>query len=214
MKKIIAALFVLCFSSSAFAINPLGTGWSNGMCPTKYKDADGQFIMKRCKIAGFNKFGVQIDMGFPNALGLSFVALPVKFLQFDLGGTTTLIGGGVRAGVLLFLPWYISPGLSIDGGKQWAGNVNNLINMFAANPNQTLLTNIQYTYTDFYGSVGFGHPSHFMFRLYAGYSYISGSTNGLQLYFQDKANDKTITTKEAEVKGWVPSAKIGFNVFF
>lgn len=215
MKKIIAVLFVLCFSSSAFALDPTGTGWHNGWCPTRYRDYNGNVIMKRCKKIDFNPIGMRMDMGVPDGLGVSLTGRPVKFFQVELGGTSTLTGGGIRGGGTLFLPWYVSPSITIEGGKQWAGNLNRLPGLFGGqDTHYSLLEDVQYSYANFHGGLSFGHPNWFLISLHAGYSYITGNTNGLQAFVRGEANDTSLTLKEANVKLWVPTAKLAIQLYF
>jgi hypothetical protein len=172
--------------------------------------------MKRCKKIDYYPIGIQVEVGAPAGVGVDLVGKPVKFLQFELGGTTTLTGGGVKAGAMLFLPWYVSPGISIEGGKNWAGDLNRVPAMFgSSNPHNSLLDNVQYDYCSFLGSLGFGSPRYFMFRVYVGESVITGTTHGLREYFYDHTSSNgTITIKEANAIIWSPTAKISFTAYF
>lgn len=213
MNKIFAILLMLCLSSSAWALNPYGTGWVNTTCPVRLKD--GVVIMKPCKKPTFHYLGLRLDAGAPDGLGASLVGRPLKFAQVELGGTTTLVGGGVRVGTSIFLPWYVSPSAHFEYGHQWAGDVNKLAVMFgSSDPKQPLLNHVEYDYINLHGGLGFGHPNHFMFRIQAGYSYIWGNTNGLQTYLQVRTNQALLTTSEANVKAWTPSGKFTFQIYF
>lgn len=212
--KIVVALFALCLASPAFAFDPTGTGYVHSVCPTKFQDRFGNTLMKRCVKTTFNPVGLRLDIGAPDAIGISLVGRPLKFAQVELGGTTTLVGGGVRTGLSVFLPWYISPGINVEYGHQWAGNINKLVVMFGGNdPKISLLNHVEYDYMNLHGTLGFGHPNWFMFKIHAGYSYIWGSTNGLEAYLQNKTNQPLMIT-EAYAKIWTPSAKIVFQIYF
>lgn len=200
MTKLFALVAVLCVSSIALAkpgpVRGTGTGWKNGK-------------------VDYNYIGFKIDVGAPDGLGLSLTGRPLKFLQLEFGGTTTLVGGGVRGGATIFLPYYVSPSLTIEGGRQWGGDFNKLVVMFGgSNPKISLLNDVQYDYMNLHGGLGFGHPNWFMFRINAGYSYIVGTTNGLQAFVQSKAQDGSLRTSEANGKVWSPSAKITFQFYF
>lgn len=218
MKKLIIAI-ALCFASFSYAksdpVSATGTGWKTETCLSKYKYYDGSPIMTHCRKPHFHYLGLKLDVGAPDGLGLSLLYLPVKFLQLELGGTTILSGGGIRAGVMLFLPWYISPSITIEGGKQWGNNVNSLSVLVSGyDPKISLLNDVQYEYANFHGGLGFGSPRWFMFRINAGYSYITTTTNGLQVFVREKANDNSIVIKEATIKAWVPTAKLSFDIYF
>jgi hypothetical protein len=164
----------------------------------------------------FNFLGLKLDAGVPSGLGAAIVAKPVRFLQLELGGTTTLTGGGVKAGVQLMVPWYLSPGVLIEGGGQWAGNLNRLATIIGfSDPKIALLNDVSYNYANFYGTLGVGHSNWFMFNIYAGYSYITGTTNGLQSYIQSKStNTNNITISEARIQMWIPTGKVAFTFYF
>ena len=220
MKKLLFALAILCISSPAWALNPTGTGWITTRCQTEIgSEIQNGYVVKAyryrpCKKPTFNYIGLRLDAGAPDLLGVSLVGRPLKFAQIELGGTTTLVGGGIRVGLSVFLPWYVSPGINIEYGHQWAGNMNRLIAMFGDDPRISLLNHIEYDYTNLHGSLGFGHPNWFMFRIQAGYSYIWGSTSGLQAYLQNKTNQPLLTVTEANAKIWTPSAKVVFQLYF
>lgn len=217
--KFVVALLMLCCSVPAFA-GVTGTGWET-VCKVKTKvDRQGNYrttvTYTVCKKEPtFNVFGFKLDAGVPDALGASFVGRPLKFAQAELGGTTTLVGGGIRAGASVFLPWYVSPSAHFEYGHQWAGNFNKLAVMFGApNPNLSVLNHLEYDYINLHGGIGFGNPNWFMFRILAGYSYIWGATNGLQAYLQNKTSQPFLTASEAQVKAWTPSGKIVLQFYY
>lgn len=163
----------------------------------------------------FNMLGLKVDVGVPDGLGFAAVVRPLRFLDLDLGGTTTFTGGGIRGGATIYLPWYISPSLTLEGGHQWGGDLNKLPVMFGIpNPDIALLRDVQYDYVSLRGGLGFGHPDWFMFYLRAGYTYTAYRTLGLQEFVQKTANDPSITVQEATAKLWTPSADIVFIIRF
>lgn len=221
MKKILFGLMLLCFASPAFAKQPVtGSGWET-VCTQKvtvkrigkYKTSTYGVVCK--KQPTFNVIGLRLDAGVPDLLGASLIGRPLRFLQVEAGGTTTLVGGGVRVGASIFLPWYVSPSAHFEYGHQWAGNVNKLVTMFGgSDPKISVLNSVEYDYLNFHGGLGFGHPNWFMFRILAGYSYIWGSTNGLQAYVQARTNQPNLTLSEATAHVWTPSAKLLFDLYF
>lgn len=219
MKKFVFALLILGLSTPAFA-RVTGTGWET-VCKQKvtvnyqngYRTTSSYTVCK--KTPTFNVLGVKLDAGVPDALGASLIGRPLRSAQVELGGTTTLVGGGVRVGTSIFLPYYVSPGAHFEYGHQWAGNLNKLVTMFGgSDPNVSVLNHVEYDYINLHGSLGFGHPNWFMFRLYAGMSYIWGQTNGLQAYVQRRANEPNLVLAEATAKVWAPSAKLSFEIYF
>jgi hypothetical protein len=216
IKKLLHSLPLasLLFSSTTQA-DTTGAGWKETLCPTKYTYYDGLPIVKKCHKPKFNYLGLQLDAGVPSGLGLSFVGKPVRFMQLEAGGTTTLVGGGVKLGTTVFLPYYVSPGITFEYGHQWFSSANKLATLLgASSPNISLLDHIEYDYINLLGSIGVGSPNHFFFRLNAGYTYLWGNTNGLQAYIQEKTGNNSITTKEATAKVLSPTAKLVFLIYF
>jgi hypothetical protein len=215
MKKLVFALLSLCISSPAWALNPTGTGWET-VCKVAGKAVPLGTPGAKCKKQPkFTVIGLKIDAGAPEGLGFSLVGRPLKFAQLELGGTTTLVGGGIRTGLSVFLPWYISPGATFEYGHQWAGDINKLVVMFGgSDPKISLLNHVEYDYVNLYGTLGFGHPNWFMFRINAGYTYLWANTNGLQTYLQTKTNQPNLTISEASAKVWAPTANVTFQIYF
>lgn len=182
----------------------------------------GKYLEKRVGGTGYingkpvyNVFGLKLDLSIPSGLGASFTARPLKFFQIELGGTTTLVGGGVRAGFMVFVPWHVSPAIHVEGGKSWSGNLNDLVVLFGGqNPNILLLNDVQYEYVNFLGSIGVGHKNWFMVRLETGYTYIAARTAGLQNFIQNITQNDHILTKEATIKLWVPTASFSLQFYF
>ncbi len=154
--------------------------------------------------------GLKLDIGAPDGIGVSLIARPLKFLDFDLGGTTTISGGGIRGGLTLYAPWVLSPTLSIDGGHQWGGDFNRVPTILFGTPDPgvSLLRNVQYDYLNVRAGFGLGHHNWFYIRLMIGYSYVVYQTNGLNEFVQQTAQDTSILVKEATIKAWTPSASM------
>jgi hypothetical protein len=162
----------------------------------------------------YNKLGVQLNAGVPDGIGADLVFKPLRFLRFTGGGTTDLVAGGVRGGVTVFVPFYVSPSATIEGGYQFSGNFNRLVGMFGSDPKNPLLNSVSYGYVNFHGGLEFGHPNWFMFGIRAGYSYLGTETSGLQAYIDQNSKGANLKVKEVSVGAWIPSAKINFLVMF
>jgi hypothetical protein len=213
MKTLLLALSLLLLATPVFA-DVVGTGYHDGVCRTRVVDQYGNVVMRRCKWIDYQAIGLRSDVSAPAGLGISLVGRPLRFLELDLGGTSTLHGGGVRAGAMVYLPWYLSPGLSIDGGKNWIGSANQLLRDFGSTYHNSLLSDVSYSFADFYGSLGIRARRWFEMRLYAGYSYIATETHGLQAFLRSETNEPSLTTKEARANIWTPSAKASFTIYF
>lgn len=200
MKTTIALCMCL-FVSPVFAkrlapVSPEGSGWHNGK-------------------PNYNFIGFRSDIGVPDGLGFSLAYRFVKFWQMEIGGTTTLVGAGVRVGTTMFLPYYISPLINVEYGHQWVGDANKLVTLFGApDPKVSLLSNIEYDYVNLHGGLQFGNPNWAMIFIHIGYSYVWGNTNGLQKFIQERASRETVTANEATAKIWAPSIKAGIQLYF
>lgn len=219
MKKFAFILLSLCLSAQAFA-GVSGTGWAT-VCRMKtkvqrqgnYKTTITYQVCKKEPL--FNPIGVRLDAGVPDMFGASIIGRPLRFAQAELGFTETTVGAGVKVGASVFLPYWVSPGFHFQYGHQWFGNGNNFLENFTgSSPNISLLNHIEYDYLNLQGSLGFGHPNWFMFRIFAGYSYLWGQSSGLQTYVQQKTGHPSLTVAEAQAKVWSPSAKIAFDIYF
>lgn len=193
MAKFIAANLVvilfLLLGASAHALEYKGTGY------VKHKPA-------------YHFLGAKLDGGVTYGMGASLVARPVRFGELSLGGTTSFTGGGVRVGAGIYLPWYVSPGISLEYGHTWTTQYDNLLTLIGKRQA------FSYNYTNLYGTLGFGLPNRFMFRLGIGYSYVWGETMNLSNYIRTVLNIKNVTSSEAYVRVWLPSAQASATVYF
>ena len=159
-------------------------------------------------------FGLRVDAGVPDGLGFSLAYRPFRFVQGELGYTSTLVGGGIRGGATVYVPWYVSPSFTFEGGHQWAGNINELVAKFGGSSNESILRDVQYNYLNLHGGLSFGSARWFLIGIHAGMSYITGQTNGFQAFLQEKSKDNSLTVKEVNANLWVPSAKIVAQFYF
>ena len=165
-------------------------------------------------------FGLRADIGVPDGLGFSLVyrpshgIFPTQFVQVELGYTSTIVGGGIRGGATVYVPWCVSPSFTFEGGHQWAGNINELIVKFGGSSNESILRDVQYNYLNLHGGLSFGSARWFLIGIHAGMSYITGQTNGFQVFLQEKSKDNSLTVKEVNASMWVPSAKLVLQFYF
>lgn len=163
----------------------------------------------------YHLLGLKTDVGVPDGIGISATIRPLKYLQGELGGTYTLVGGGIRVGATVFVPYYVSPSFTLEYGYNWFGDMNDLVvKLGGSNPNNSLLRDIQYGYVNFQPGLSFGHPNWFLFGIHAGMSYITGTTHGLQAFVQEKNKDSSLTLQEVSAGIWIPTAKIVFQFYF
>lgn len=165
------------------------------------------------------KFGVSLDAGVPDGIGLSGVYRPFYWLRANAGLAYNGFGYGVRGGFSL-APFYfpITPVLSADVGHFFEANVTTLVQK--ATPDTDLsqagdaLKHVGYDYAS--AQVGFevGSPRRFTFSLRVGYSYLQTTLTGFEAALQSASGDSTIEAKPVKVKVTFPSAKLGFTLYF
>lgn len=158
--------------------------------------------------------GLKLDAGGPDGLGAALLLRPASFLRFEAGGTTDLAAPGVRAGVAISVPWYVSPALCVEAGHQWPGDLNKVVARFSgSDPRVALLRRFSYSYANLHGGLELGNPNWFMFTLHGGYSYFVTRTSGLGAYVAEK-DPALRVAGEATLHAWVPSAKVGVLFYF
>jgi hypothetical protein len=166
------------------------------------------------RAAGHTIVGLKLDAGGPDGLGASVLLRPASFLRFEVGGTTDLAAPGVRAGIAISVPWYVSPALCVEAGHQWPGDLNKVVaSISGSDPRLALLKRFSYSYANLHAGLELGNPNWLMLTFHAGYSYFVTRTSGLADYVaqQDPA---LRVAGEATIRAWVPSAKVGLLFYF
>jgi hypothetical protein len=151
------------------------------------------------------KVGMLFDISAPSGMALGMEArLPrVPWFKLQLAGTGTL-APGMRGGVLIDpIKFPIAPVANIDVGHQFPLTIPSLANS----------PSIDFTYVDFQGGLTLGGRDGFRFMLMAGMSYLTGDVHNFQGVLSNN-NVSGLTIGDPHFNGWVPNAKIGFNVLF
>jgi hypothetical protein len=162
------------------------------------------------------QFGLSLDAGVPDLVGLNAVFRPVHFVRVNGGLLYNGAGAGLRAGVTL-IPFFfaITPTLTFEYGHYFGGNANSTLNRFGVDTTRVepMLRNVAY---DFYnGHVGLeiGSPNRFLLFLRGGLSHFVSQVNGSGEFFQNLANDPTLEISDFKVRATLPSAKLGFILY-
>lgn len=164
----------------------------------------------------YRRFGLKLDAGAPDVAALSAIFRPVEFMRLELGGATSFAAPGIRGGVAVFYPWAVSPVLAIDAGRMFTGDYSGWARRFSNSVQEKdliLLKNADYTYVNFHTGLEFGSTNRFQFFLHGGMTYLTTQTHGLQAFIRAQANDQSLTTQEASLRIWAPSAKLGFILY-
>jgi hypothetical protein len=146
---------------------------------------------------------LQVDLGVPDLVGLSVVVRPLYWLHLQATGNTDLFSGGIGGGVTLVpLNRVVSPSVTIDGGHVFAAATHGIPRSIGIPLDGD---RIGYDYFDAHAGLEIGANKRAYFFLHAGVSYMDIS------YTPPK--DANMGFKEASLKIWGPSAKLGVGVY-
>lgn len=185
---------------------------AQGSAPTASSVASAAPVVAQEKPArsAFTKYGVLLDAGVFDGIGLSFQYRPLSYLRVHGGLTQHPLtnGFGLRAGATLSLYYPITPSLSLDVGHYFSGDVNRIESSSHAS--------LTHTYVNLHVGLETGSPRYFMFFLRGGFSYANAGVNDLNWVVSKVGKDTSgnITTGPASLSGIFPTVKLGFSVFF
>ncbi len=166
-------------------------------------------------------YGITLDFGVPDGLGLGVLWRPAYFLRVGGAGTYNVAGFGARGTVTVqLLNFAFSPTLTLDGGHYWAGNampvLEKVLPDVASNPQvASVLQKVTYDYANLQLGIEVGSTRHFMFYLRAGASYIQSTIpKSGAILNQIDPTDTSVEAADIVIRGILPSVKAGVVVFF
>jgi hypothetical protein len=139
-------------------------------------------------------FGVQLDVGVPDGVGLSVLVRPFRFARFHAGVIENGASAGVRAGVTVMpWQWWITPVLTGEGGYYFAGDGNRLVRWIGSNPNFSngFLDSVQYDFYNLHAGLEVGSPRRFLFMLHGGLTHIDLYDNSFSQGIQEAAQNSS-----------------------
>jgi hypothetical protein len=148
-------------------------------------------------------YGIQLDLGVPDAVALGFVYRPIKYLRAEVAGTYNTLSVGARAGVTV-LPIFgrVLSG-TVEGGIYSAGNANKY-----APHEEPALDSVSYEYANFHLGADFGRER-VTFFIHGGMSYLSTGIHNLNQQF----NNQVLFRTDPTLTAWFPSVKLGLIVY-
>ena len=157
-------------------------------------------------------FGALVDFGAPDLLGVALVGRPLRWMRLHLGAVTNFAAPGIRGGVT-FVPinYYISPSITIEGGKIWEGDATAVAAAFGFQSRS--LTRFGYDFMNAHLGIELGAPNRFLFFIHAGISYVATELRGIEDMVRQDTGDPTITVSDPSLRYWGPSGKIGFALY-
>ena len=162
-------------------------------------------------------FGVMLDVGAPDGVGVSAVVRPVRWLRINAGFTTNTLSLGVRGGISLVpLTAFITPSINLDLGHYFDANYNELVDRFGGIPLQTRapINDVGFNYGGASLGLEIGKPERFAFSLRVGLSRGSLVIDEAQQLLQDVTGDPDITATPLTFRFTTPAVKLGFLLYF
>ena len=148
-----------------------------------------------------------VDLGVPDGAQMSAVWRPKRWLRVHGGGGFNLVSFGLRGGVSwLPLEGPVVPTVAVEGGHFFGGDARGVSELLGMSPD-SVPEDLSYSYAN--GHVGlefsFHHTTLF---LRGGYSYLvahftPSDPGASDVRFED----------EAELRAFLPSAKLGIVVY-
>ena len=169
-----------------------------------------------------NKWGVILDGGAPEGVGLMAAWRPLHWVRVSAGGMYNMLSGGIRGGVSL-IPFYfpITPSLNFEAGHYFPGDISGLLAgpLGSGGPvsaNELMFKEIGYDYMDAHLGLEIGAPKVFTFFLRFGISYLQTTLHHVQELLQNVAgaSGPTIIADDITFRLTLPSVKLGFIVYF
>jgi len=163
------------------------------------------------------RFGMSLDAGVPDGVGIAFRYRPVHWLRVDAGLTNNAGAYGVRGGFSL-APFYfpITPTAGIDVGQTFQGNYVAGYKRLGVDLTEaaTLFHDMTYFYANAHVGFEIGSARRFVFFLRGGLSYVSLKAPGFEAFLQEQAEDPSVTVRVERARGTMPSGKLGFTFYF
>jgi hypothetical protein len=155
---------------------------------------------------------VTIDAGLPDGIGASLVVMPVSFLRIHLGGLTNGLGAGVRVGatVLAFPTWPVRPLLNVEGGYVFGGYAPWALDSVTDPTLKAVLDHANIGFASAHLGLELGSRN-IAFVLRGGISWIDVDLGGQSI---DLGGGVKVTSQSTTVRGFIPSARLGFMVSF
>lgn len=163
------------------------------------------------------KFGMTLDVGVPEVLGVSFLYSPLPWLTLHTGLTSDLGSAGLRGGIT-FAPWryWIRPTLTLEGGYTFNGDATVLTKLFGHQGSE--LEELSYGYANAHLGVELG-SERVRFFLRGGISYVAASLgdvvqNPEPSTTAPSGSSTTVVLKNPSLSYFGPTGKIGLAVYF
>jgi hypothetical protein len=167
--------------------------------------------------AGLPAFGMSVDAGVPDFLGVNVVYRPLSFLRLQGGPLTNGLGFGLRGGVSLVpFNFVVSPSLTVEYGHYFESDGRTFARALGVSLGQAepALARLSYGFANAHVGLEMGSPERFQFFLRAGLTYLNTSLNGSGDLLEQASGDSTVRAEDLRLHGVLPSVKLGLLFFF
>ncbi len=161
-------------------------------------------------------FGLMLDVGAPDGVGVSAVLRPVRWLRINAGVTTNTLSLGVRGGISLVpLTAFITPSINLDLGHYFDANYNELVDRFGGIPLQTTvpIDDVGFNYGGASLGLELGKPERFAVSLRVGLSRGGLVIEDADRLLKDVTGDPDVTAKPLSFRFTTPAVKLGFLLY-
>lgn len=162
------------------------------------------------------RLGAMADVGVPDGATASLVVRPWRALRLHAGGGYNGIRAGARAGATLTpLPTWISPTLSLDGGRFREGDANPLARRITGDPtlHSAALERVGYTFTSAQLGLALGQRWATLY-VQVGVSRVTGALHHLDTVARSGGASWSLTLSEdPRAVVWSISARLGLVVY-
>jgi hypothetical protein len=158
------------------------------------------------------RFGLVVDAGFPDGVGLGAMARPWRFVRVDAGVTYNVLAFGLRGGVTFVAPTgAVAPLLRLEIGHTFAADATGVASWFATLDarERLLLASVSYDYGSAQIGLELRTSQRTAFFVRAGLAYATAPVNGFEGALQtfNPAN-----TGAGSVHATAPTASLGYAV--
>jgi len=166
----------------------------------------------------YHRFGLLVDAGLPDGIGVSAAFRPTYWLRLQLGVLENTASPGVRAGVTLMpFNYWITPTLSFEVGHYFEGNANSIVRQISSNfgADKAILNNFNYDFVNAHLGLEIG-TRRFAFYVRVGESYATSTLRNVQQFLQQQSSGNNVTIEAQNIKASYrgPSGKLGFVLYF
>jgi hypothetical protein len=133
---------------------------------------------------------------------------------------TNAIGVGIRGGLALRLPTWISPAVGLEAGHYFDGDANSVVGLFGHNryENTAITERVGYTFANFHVGLELG-STRSAFYFHGGMSYVGTTLHNTEgTLFKNGASSDDSTSisigTDPRINAWFPSLKLGFLIYF